>query len=90
METIYHQGTRISPHNAHTSCIKNPDNVVQVHPESYVITQTGMPPPLVGAPPKLIVTMLKPAWKDEVKPTERGYRGHVTSHDLLRAMVCSH
>lgn len=86
MKTIYHLGTRISPHNAHTSCIKDLVNVVQVHPESYVIPQTAMPPPSVDAPPKFIVTMLKPAWEDKV----RGCRGHVTSHDLLRAMVCSH
>ena len=71
METIYHHGTRISLHNAYTSCIKDLDNVVQVHPESCMIPQMVMSPPLVGAPPKFIVTMLKPAWEDEVKPTER-------------------
>lgn len=65
------------------------DNVVQVHPESCVIPQTVMSPPLVSAPSKFIVTMLKPAWEDEVKPTERGCRGHVTRHDSLRAVVCS-
>ena len=71
METIHHHGTRISPHNAHTSCIKDLDNMVQVHTESCVTPQMVMPPPLVGAPQKSIVTILKPAWEDEVKPTER-------------------
>lgn len=80
-------------HNDHTNCTKDLDNTQQVHPWKQCERRVKSPPSLEGDPKQHLHSSqwLCSNLSGRVRwSPQRGCRGPVTSHDLLRAAACSY